>query len=109
MDAGTNEIADLMHEMGAKAQAAARALALATTEAKNQALNLSAESLRRRHNQILSANAKDMAEAEAKGISAGRDRRTRRPRRRYHRRMAAAQRPDHPAQACSSRGHRYHL
>jgi len=69
MDASTNEIADLMREMGAKAQTAARALALASTEAKDQALLLSAESLRRRHNEILSANSKDMTEAEAKGIS----------------------------------------
>ena len=71
MDAtGKNKIPQLMARIGAAAKAAARALALAPTEAKNKALTEAAQSLRRRKNEILSANAKDMAAGEDKGLSA---------------------------------------
>ena len=64
------KIPQLMARIGAAAKAAARALALAPTEAKNKALTEAAQSLRRRKNEILSANAKDMAAGEDKGLSA---------------------------------------
>ena len=71
MDATKKEkIHQLMARIGAAAKAAARALALAPTEAKNKALTEAAQSLRRRKNEILSANAKDMAAGEDKGLSA---------------------------------------
>ena len=71
MDATEKEkIPQLMARIGAAAKAAARALALAPTEAKNKALTEAAQSMRRRKNEILSANAKDMAAGEDKGLSA---------------------------------------
>ncbi len=71
MDAtGKKDIAQLMARIGDAAKAAARKLALAPTEAKNKALIEAAESLRRRNNEILSENAKDMAAGEEKGLSA---------------------------------------
>ena len=71
MDATEKEkIPQLMARIGAAAKAAARALALAPTEAKNKALTEAAQSLRRRKNEILSANAKDMAAGEDKGLGA---------------------------------------
>ncbi|MCH2327160.1 MAG: gamma-glutamyl-phosphate reductase, partial [Rhodospirillales bacterium] len=71
MDATEKEkIPQLMARIGAAAKAAARALALAPTEAKNKALTEAAQSLRRCKNEILSATAKDMAAGEDKGLSA---------------------------------------
>jgi len=71
MDAtGNDDIRKLMRGMGEAAKAAARALASATTEAKNKALTESARSLRRRKNEILSENAKDMAAGAEKGLTA---------------------------------------
>jgi glutamate-5-semialdehyde dehydrogenase len=71
MDATEKEkIPQLMARIGAAAKAAARALALAPTKAKNKALTEAAQSLRRCKNEILSANAKDMAAGEDKGLSA---------------------------------------
>ena len=64
------KIPQLMARIGTAAKAAARALALAPTEAKNKALTEAAQSLRRRKNEILSANAKDMAAGEDKGLNA---------------------------------------
>ncbi len=64
------EIPKLMARIGAAAKAAARELAVAPTEAKNKALTEAADSLRRRSNEILSENAKDMAAGEDKGLSA---------------------------------------
>ncbi|MBI2586856.1 MAG: glutamate-5-semialdehyde dehydrogenase [Rhodospirillales bacterium] len=60
----------LMRRIGKAAKAAARALALAPSAAKNKALREAAASLRRRKNEILSENAKDMAAAEKKGLTA---------------------------------------
>ena len=71
MDATEKEdIPQLMARIGDAAKAAARELALAPTEAKNKALTEAADSLRRRNNEILSENAKDMAAGEDKGLSA---------------------------------------
>jgi len=65
----TENIAVLMQDIGEKAKQAARVLSTATTEAKDTALIKGAESLRRRQNEILSENAKDMELGEEKGLS----------------------------------------
>jgi glutamate-5-semialdehyde dehydrogenase len=62
----TDPIADL----GARAKAASRALASATTETKDAALLAAADLLLDRHAEILSANEVDVAAAEASGTSA---------------------------------------
>jgi len=59
--------ADLMAAMGKSARAAARELALASTDAKNAALRAAAEALRKAMADILAANAKDLAAARAAG------------------------------------------
>jgi glutamate-5-semialdehyde dehydrogenase len=59
----------LMRRIGKAAKEAARALALTPSAAKNKALREAAASLRRRKNEILSENAKDMAAAEKKGLT----------------------------------------
>ena len=64
-----NEIADLMNRLGRDAVAAADALALATTEQKNRALQVVAARLRADKGTLLSANALDMDAARAKGLS----------------------------------------
>jgi len=66
----TTNIAELMHGIGEAARDAQRVLANASTEAKNKALLESAKSLRRRQNEILSKNAKDMEASAEKGLSA---------------------------------------
>ena len=66
----TTNIAELMHGIGEAARDAQRVLANASTEAKNKALLESAKSLRRRQNEILSENAKDMEASVEKGLSA---------------------------------------
>jgi len=63
------KIRALMRKIGRAAREAAHVLALAPTAAKNKALTESAASLRRRKNQILSENAKDMAAAGKKGLT----------------------------------------
>jgi glutamate-5-semialdehyde dehydrogenase len=62
------EIASLMDGIGRAALEAARVLALARTDVKNAALQSAANSLRARAPQVLAANAKDMAAAEAAGL-----------------------------------------
>ena len=64
------DIRALMHRIGEAARDAQRVMAGASTEAKNKALKESAGSLRRRQNEILSENVKDMATATEKGLSA---------------------------------------
>ena len=59
----------LMRRIGKAAKEAARALALTPSAAKNKALREAAASLRRRKNEILSENAKDVAAAEKKGLT----------------------------------------
>ena len=59
--------ADLMAAMGKSARAAARELALASTDAKNAALRAAAEALRKATADILAANAEDLAAARAAG------------------------------------------
>jgi glutamate-5-semialdehyde dehydrogenase len=57
-----------MAKIGQRARAAARILGNASTEQKNKALLASADALRRNASDILAANARDLADAEAKGV-----------------------------------------
>src|SRR5580704_11882330 len=63
-------LAATMAEIGRKAREAAAELALASAEAKVMALLAAAEAVRRRQNEILAANAEDVAAAKAAGIGA---------------------------------------
>ena len=63
------DIAMLMAEMGRRARAAARLLALAGAERKAQALHAAAAAIRADGPAILAANAADLAAATAAGIS----------------------------------------
>jgi glutamate-5-semialdehyde dehydrogenase len=65
-----SDIAALMHDMGQRAKAAARTLALATTAQKDAALAAMAQAMRRGKADILAANAQDIAEAKAAGATA---------------------------------------
>ncbi len=65
----TDTISAMMEELGQGAKAAAAKLALAPTEAKNQALTLAADALRNRAEEIQQANNADMLAAEEKGLS----------------------------------------
>jgi len=66
---GTGDIAALMAGIGREARAAARALALAPTAQKDRALQLMAAAVRAENGKILAANAEDIAEARAAGVS----------------------------------------
>ena len=66
----TTDIAVLMHEIGRRAKAAARVLALASTAHKDDALEAMAAAIRARKADILAANAQDLAEAKASGATA---------------------------------------
>ena len=63
-------VAALMAEIGRKARAAARVLALAPTARKDAALTAMAAAIRTQGGAILAANREDLAEARAAGISA---------------------------------------
>lgn len=56
-----------MAELGRRARAAARRVALASAESKNAALRAMAARIRTRSDAILSANAEDLADAKARG------------------------------------------
>jgi glutamate-5-semialdehyde dehydrogenase len=62
-------VSDVMAELGRNARIGARALATATAEQKRTALLTAAGAINAHRKKILQANAKDMAAAEAKGIS----------------------------------------
>ncbi|WP_240540132.1 glutamate-5-semialdehyde dehydrogenase [Salinarimonas soli] len=64
------DMGGLMLDLGRRARAAARALALASTETKNAALLAIAAAIRERAPAILAANAEDVAEATARGQTA---------------------------------------
>ncbi len=64
---GNPGVAALMADLGRRARRAARGVALASAEQKNAALHAMAAAIRARAASILSANAEDLAEAEAKG------------------------------------------
>lgn len=63
------DIHDLMLEIGVAAKNAARELARASTDDKNRALRAAAQNLRDARQTVLDANARDVAEADAKDIS----------------------------------------
>jgi glutamate-5-semialdehyde dehydrogenase len=62
------DLAAAMAEIGRQAREAAAALALAPAESKTAALEGAAAAVRARANEILAANAEDLAEAEQAGI-----------------------------------------
>jgi glutamate-5-semialdehyde dehydrogenase len=64
-----NDVAALMAEIGRRARAAARPLALASAERKHAALVGMAQAVARQEQAILSANALDMANGEEAGLS----------------------------------------
>jgi glutamate-5-semialdehyde dehydrogenase len=64
------EVRAAMRAIGARARAAARVLANAPAEQKNQALTAAARHLREREDDILAANARDLAEGRTKGLGA---------------------------------------
>src|SRR5258708_20651016 len=66
---GTPDIAGLMRDIGRQAKAAARALALAPAEQKDKALAAVADAIRAGQDNILAANAADIAEAKAAGAT----------------------------------------
>jgi glutamate-5-semialdehyde dehydrogenase len=63
------DVPALMHNLGVRARAAARPLALASTQQKNAALAAMARAIRSRSGAILKANAEDVAEATAGGAT----------------------------------------
>jgi glutamate-5-semialdehyde dehydrogenase len=65
----TTDIAALMRDIGQRARAAQREMALASTAAKNLALGHAAATLRSRANEILSANARDLDAARERGTA----------------------------------------
>jgi glutamate-5-semialdehyde dehydrogenase len=62
-------LAGLMQGIGRAARGAAKALALASTEAKNTALRAAAAAIRERRAELLAANGADVEQATQKGIS----------------------------------------
>jgi len=69
-DNSGHDIAALMADIGRRARAAARPLAVATAERKYAALVGMAQALSRREREILDANAVDMANGEESGLTA---------------------------------------
>ncbi len=63
------EIAATMREIGQQAKAAARVLALASTDQKNRALGAMAGAIRGSRSEILAANAQDVADGKAAGLT----------------------------------------
>lgn len=64
----TTEIDKVMGEIGRNAKAAARQLAIASTEAKNRALHAMADAIVASTARILAANADDLKQVEGKGL-----------------------------------------
>jgi glutamate-5-semialdehyde dehydrogenase len=67
---GTADVSGLMHQIGRHAKAAARVLALARADEKDMALAAIAAAIRAGQDDILAANAEDIAEAKAAGATA---------------------------------------
>ena len=63
------EIAAAMRDIGRRAKAAARVLALAPSEQKNRALGAMADAIRAGRAEILAANAEDMTDGRAAGLT----------------------------------------
>jgi len=68
--ADTGSVETVMADLGRRARAAARALAIAPTAAKNAALAAMAAEIRKAAPAILAANALDVADGRAKGLAA---------------------------------------
>jgi glutamate-5-semialdehyde dehydrogenase len=66
---GSGDIAAAMAEIGRRARAAARVLALAPAEQKNRALELMAAAVRAQVTPILAGNSEDVADARTAGVS----------------------------------------
>ena len=66
---GSGDIAAIMSEIGRRAKAAARVLALAPAEQKDRALAAMGQAIRAAGKTILAANAEDVAEAKAAGAT----------------------------------------
>jgi glutamate-5-semialdehyde dehydrogenase len=66
---GGDTLLNLMREMGAAARAASVTLAAAPADQRSAALRGAADALERRADSVLAANARDMAAAEARGLS----------------------------------------
>ena len=66
---GSGDIAAAMKDIGRRARAAARALALAPAEQKNRALELMAAAVRGQVSSILDANSEDVTEARSAGVT----------------------------------------
>src|SRR5918911_73932 len=64
-----HDIAAVMRDIGARARAAARTLALASADQKNAALTAMASAVRANSKQILAANAEDLADARKGGAT----------------------------------------
>ncbi|WP_024514780.1 glutamate-5-semialdehyde dehydrogenase [Bradyrhizobium sp. Tv2a-2] len=67
---GNADLPALMNELASRARAAARVLSLAPSEQKNRALDAMEHAVRNHAQAILAANAEDVAEARASGITA---------------------------------------
>src|SRR6476619_5860756 len=67
---GSNEIAATMSDIGRRAKAAARVLALAATAQKDRALAGMASAIRASKSEILAANAEDLADGKTAGLTA---------------------------------------
>ena len=67
---GSADLPALMTDLAARARAAARVLALASPEQKNQALDAMEGAIRANESAILAANAEDVAEVRAGGATA---------------------------------------
>lgn len=66
---GADDVGLVMHEIGRRARAAARRIALAPAAQRNAALIAMADALRARSARILAANAQDLADGKAAGLS----------------------------------------
>ena len=124
-----DSLARTMRDLGARARAAARTLARATSAQKDQALRSAAAAIRAGRAEIIAANARDMETARARSLS----QRVARPaaarcrargghgaqhrrgdraagsRRPGDGRVVTAQWPQNSARASAARRHRYHL
>jgi glutamate-5-semialdehyde dehydrogenase len=66
---GSDQIPASMREIGQQAKAAARVLALTSTDQKNRALGAMAAAIRGSRSEILEANAQDLADGKTAGLS----------------------------------------
>lgn len=67
---GTDALQAMLSALGAQARQAARAVALAPASVRDAALRLAAQEIRARREDILAANARDIASAQARGTAA---------------------------------------